>query len=62
MPDPVLKAIDDILSDNSTTAYIGVRPVFTSFRLLWQISGLASIILGIFMTIRGVFRIHYLED
>ena len=47
MPDLVTGAVLDILSDNTTSHFIGLRPALQAFLILWIIGGYVLFIGGI---------------
>ena len=55
-PDPVADSIINLLSDNSITIHVGIRPILTLILLLWQFSGMTSFIMGIVGTFIGYKR------
>lgn len=55
-PDPVADCLIALLSDNNTAKYVGIKPLFSLTLLLWQVSGLASLIMGIIFPIVGFRR------
>ena len=50
IPDLVPDAINKILSDNTSTQFIGVSPVTKATLAIWNICGFALFIAGVFGT------------